>query len=775
MSGEIVAMIAKNSKKKKKKLSTIKKKILEERFQYFQSQLSSEEYETLFPSTEKLSQIKTKDNESVSLVFNNLLNLSDCDDIDEMEEIYDNLLDVLKPFIKSKGKSKNKNKTNNNIENIDTIKIIQIDPSKEILIEEKENKGNLDRYLDKNSNYIPLMVRFDSSIQPSAYNSIVSSLNGIVMGGMNLSVTTNIMSKLENNDDKEEATDTNNTNADVMKIYGPPDIDSILKNEDKNKDRWILVTRGTIEDENLEDESEAFEILFDLMNLSQHHGCSPNALWIESDITKEFTSTNVIMKVSSNKTQIQLGIEFSNFDYGWKISQSLTDKQFQVFLCDQQGRTRHLHNEENEKQGFHLAVQIFDFVEADMDIDEMDECINDLCSIINGKCSNNSSMMKMLLIDKKHLLIFMTNFNISCDIYKLLNETKFGGKILELELIGVHYLPKENEEDDELSSATQISSNDITSKVVYTNNKDLNTKFSILVNTSASTEVDLNALKKKFMGVYKSLSVDIESENDSGYIVRCFSPLNMNINNDYSDSTVVKFLYSNYQDAITMLLYLDGCVLGGTTVHCHLQRLHLTNSDPELDSIKAEMSTSRFSIAINHKINENESTEEPKNKRPKIPHLPKMIQGQTNNEEETDLLSRLPYATEEMALVVKEMLRDLARFQLNAFQRDPVRAKAKARYVIGLKQAINGVKSGRARLVILATDCEISAALASKFNTLVRECAKKDDPIPILYALKRRALGKALNTDTKVSAMAIYDPDGAYPAFKKIMRTLETD
>ena len=125
--------------------------------------------------------------------------------------------------------------------------------------------------------------------------------------------------------------------------------------------------------------------------------------------------------------------------------------------------------------------------------------------------------------------------------------------------------------------------------------------------------------------------------------------------------------------------------------------------------------------------------------------------------------------------MVKEMLRDLARFQLNALMRDAVKAKAKTRYVIGLKQAINGVKSGRARLVILAVDCEVSETLASKFNTLVRECENKEDPIPIMYALKRRALGKALNTNTKVSAVAIYDPDGAYPAFKRIIRFLEID
>lgn len=765
MSAEVVAIIAQNSKKKqKKKVSTLKKKILGERFKYFQSQSSSEEYENLITLTEKTVQNKIANHDSVSLVFNNLLNLSDCDDSDEMEEIYDNLVDIIKPFIEN-NIEENERKIEKFVE-----EVMQIDPSKETLIAEKQNKGNLDKYLNNNSNYIPLMVRFDFSIQSSTYDSIASTLSGIVFGGINLSVTTNTTNKLIN--DINEAATTTNTNSDVITIHGPPDIDSMLKDKNIEGENWIVISRGTIEDKDLEDESEAFEILFDLMNLSKHYGCNPNALWVETNSTEGSIVTNMDIKTPNNRNKIQLGIEFSNLDYGLNISQSLIGKQFRVCLCDQQGRTDDS-NEESKKENFRLAIQIFDLVDTDMDLDEVDECIGDLYGIINNNSNVMKMNMKLLLVDKKHLLIVSTSFNDICETYRILNAMKFGGKCLELELLGAYIPLEEIQDNDELASAVHVRSNEITGKLVYTNNKDLNLRFTILVTASTSVVGDLNALKDEFMRVYQSLCMNVE--RNSGYILRCFSPLVIDNCHNYTDLTVVKFLYTNYQDAITMLLYLDGCVLGGTTVHCHLNRFCLTNSDPILESMKGQMSNSPFSIVIDRKLNQNENTEVQQHTHPKIPKLPKMTQENTENEGKIDLLSGLPHATEELALVVKEMLRDLARFQLNALMRDAVKAKAKTRYVIGLKQAINGVKSGRARLVILAVDCEVSETLASKFNTLVRECENKEDPIPIMYALKRRALGKALNTNTKVSAVAIYDPDGAYPAFKRIIRFLEID
>jgi ribosomal protein L7Ae-like RNA K-turn-binding protein len=81
-------------------------------------------------------------------------------------------------------------------------------------------------------------------------------------------------------------------------------------------------------------------------------------------------------------------------------------------------------------------------------------------------------------------------------------------------------------------------------------------------------------------------------------------------------------------------------------------------------------------------------------------------------------------------------------------------------------KALNGVKADRAKLVLLSPDTEESDALDDKIDYLIELALAKE--IPILYCLNRRKLGKAVNLTTRQSAVAIYDPSGAYDHFKKI-------
>ena len=118
------------------------------------------------------------------------------------------------------------------------------------------------------------------------------------------------------------------------------------------------------------------------------------------------------------------------------------------------------------------------------------------------------------------------------------------------------------------------------------------------------------------------------------------------------------------------------------------------------------------------------------------------------------------------------MLENLDKFQRRAIEKDPVHGKLKLRFVSGLKQTTNGVKAGRARLVLLATDTEESQALDEKFIQLLEEAKNKS--IPVMYCMTRRKLAKSIGSTFRQSAVAIYDPDGAYPEFKQIIAFFET-
>jgi ribosomal protein L7Ae-like RNA K-turn-binding protein len=158
-------------------------------------------------------------------------------------------------------------------------------------------------------------------------------------------------------------------------------------------------------------------------------------------------------------------------------------------------------------------------------------------------------------------------------------------------------------------------------------------------------------------------------------------------------------------------------------------------------------------------------------------------------------------ATEEIEVSVKNLLGAIADFQERAKQKDPIKASAKKRFVMGMKQVCgvciricvsihsmflhidetsllsiqsdqvtNGVKSGRAKLVLLAPDTEVSDTVDEKVDSLISEAQSRE--IPVLYCLNRRRLGKAIKSNMKQAAIAVYDPDGAYEHFRKIVHFL---
>jgi hypothetical protein len=55
---------------------------------------------------------------------------------------------------------------------------------------------------------------------------------------------------------------------------------------------------------------------------------------------------------------------------------------------------------------------------------------------------------------------------------------------------------------------------------------------------------------------------------------------------------------------------------------------------------------------------------------------------------------------------------------------------------------------------------------------LLDEIRQKD--IPVLYCLNRKKLGKAIHASMKQAAVAVYDADGAFDIFRKIVAFANT-
>jgi ribosomal protein L7Ae-like RNA K-turn-binding protein len=131
----------------------------------------------------------------------------------------------------------------------------------------------------------------------------------------------------------------------------------------------------------------------------------------------------------------------------------------------------------------------------------------------------------------------------------------------------------------------------------------------------------------------------------------------------------------------------------------------------------------------------------------------------------------VPVSTPEIDLVLVSMIQTLEHLQRRALERDPVHGKLKERFVKGLKQSTNVVKSSRARLVLVALDTEVSETLDGKLGDMITFAKERE--IPVLMCLSRRRLGKASGSTFRQSAIAIIDPDGSYPEFKRVILFFE--
>ncbi len=78
------------------------------------------------------------------------------------------------------------------------------------------------------------------------------------------------------------------------------------------------------------------------------------------------------------------------------------------------------------------------------------------------------------------------------------------------------------------------------------------------------------------------------------------------------------------------------------------------------------------------------------------------------------------------------------------------------------------MKSKKARIIFLAPNTEVSEELDTRLDALVNEAKQRE--IPVVYCLSKRLLGKAVQMTIKQSVITVFDPDGAYDLFKKIIR-----
>lgn len=138
------------------------------------------------------------------------------------------------------------------------------------------------------------------------------------------------------------------------------------------------------------------------------------------------------------------------------------------------------------------------------------------------------------------------------------------------------------------------------------------------------------------------------------------------------------------------------------------------------------------------------------------------------------------------------LLQELVRFQERVYQKDPTKAKSKRRLVMGLREVTKHMKLQTIKCVIISPNCEKIQAKGEWFSQFKKKkkntdlfvyhvsggldealynviAMAREQEIPFVFALGRKALGRCVNKLVPVSVVGIFNFSGAEVREEKLM------
>ncbi|XP_013365754.1 PREDICTED: selenocysteine insertion sequence-binding protein 2-like [Chinchilla lanigera] len=120
------------------------------------------------------------------------------------------------------------------------------------------------------------------------------------------------------------------------------------------------------------------------------------------------------------------------------------------------------------------------------------------------------------------------------------------------------------------------------------------------------------------------------------------------------------------------------------------------------------------------------------------------------------------------------LLQELVSFQERVYQKDPARAKARRRLVMGLREVTKHMKLSKIKCVVISPNCEKIQSKGGLDEALYNVIAMaREQEIPFVFALGRKALGRCVNKLVPVSVVGIFNYFGAESLFHKLVELTE--
>lgn len=127
--------------------------------------------------------------------------------------------------------------------------------------------------------------------------------------------------------------------------------------------------------------------------------------------------------------------------------------------------------------------------------------------------------------------------------------------------------------------------------------------------------------------------------------------------------------------------------------------------------------------------------------------------------------------SDELDEKVKTMLGELVRFQERAKERDPLKFAKQKRFCVGMREARRAVARNKCKCLILAPNLEVSTAEGGLDETVedLIEAAREAE-VPVVFALSRNRMGKALGKNIRLSIVAVLSAEGAHQQLKEVLK-----
>ena len=130
--------------------------------------------------------------------------------------------------------------------------------------------------------------------------------------------------------------------------------------------------------------------------------------------------------------------------------------------------------------------------------------------------------------------------------------------------------------------------------------------------------------------------------------------------------------------------------------------------------------------------------------------------------------------SDELDEKVKFVLSELVRFQERAKEQNAMKYAKLKRFCVGLREAKRAMTRNKCKGLIVAPNLEISTAEGGLDDTVedVIEFARENE-VPVIFALSRNRIGKAMGKNIRLSIVALHSVDGVHKEFKEIVKMAE--